>query len=79
MNDEEAVKLITKKLNAEFREQIAIQLMRCEVGGFDWADGRKAGLLRKTRSKKYPFVATHYGTLIMKTTRIGQTYCSLGK
>ena len=53
--------------------------MRCEVGGFDWPDGRKAGLLRKTRSKKYPFVATHYGNLIMKTTEIGKTYNSLGK
>ena len=71
--------LIELKLSAEFREQITVQLMRCEVGGFDWPDGRKAGLLRKTRGKKYPFVATHYGYLIMKATEIGKTYNSLGK
>ena len=79
MNDKKAMTLIEQKLSAEFREQITVQLMRCEVGGFDWPDGRKAGLLRKTRSKKYPFVATHYGNLIMKTTEIGKTYNSLGK
>lgn len=79
MTDEEAIKFITEKLGKEFREQVATQLMRCEVGGFDWPDGRKANLLRKTRSKRYPYVATHYGNLIMRTTDIGKAYQSIGK
>ena len=42
------MKVITQKLSKEFREQITIQLMRCEVGGFDWTDGRKASILLYT-------------------------------
>lgn len=79
MIDEEALKVIMEKLGKEFREKVATQLMRCEVGGFDWPDGRKAGLLRKTRSRRYPFVATHYGNLIMLTTDIGKAYKSIGR
>ena len=79
MNDDEAIEMIKRNISAELREQITTQLVRCEVGGLDWTKGRKAGLLRKTRSKKFPFVATHYGNLIMKTTEMGQTYFSIGK
>lgn len=79
MDDKEAMEVITQKLSKEFREQITIQLMRCEVGGFDWPDGRKAGLLRKTRSKKFPYMATHYGNLIMQTTKTGRAYYNIGK
>lgn len=79
MSDTEAMKVIEQKLDKEFREQIATQIMRCEVGGFDWPDGRKAGLIRKTRSKVSPYVATRYGRLIMQTTKVGSTYLGLGK
>lgn len=48
MDDKEAMEVITQKLSKEFREQITIQLMRCEVGGFDWTDGRKASILLYT-------------------------------
>ena len=67
------------KVKKTLIEKIATQILACEAGGFPNDTLMKYKMLRKTRSKKYPYQATTYGLAYLKMSKIGQAVLSIGK